>query len=88
MSVWIVYVRHLLLSQPHKIFLVSAVLSDIAHDKAADAINLKISKVGGITKAKTMRDFAVSAGIPMNIEDTWYVRLTLVCCLVIVSQGW
>jgi L-alanine-DL-glutamate epimerase-like enolase superfamily enzyme len=32
---------------------------------------LKISKVGGLTRAKTIRDLAVSAGIPMNIEDTW-----------------
>ena len=24
-----------------------------------------------MTKAKTIRDLAVSAGIPMNIEDTW-----------------
>jgi L-alanine-DL-glutamate epimerase-like enolase superfamily enzyme len=48
-----------------------SVLSKIVHDHAADAINLKISKVGGLTKAKTIRDFAVNAGIPMNIEDTW-----------------
>jgi L-alanine-DL-glutamate epimerase-like enolase superfamily enzyme len=34
-------------------------------------INLKISKVGGLSRAKLMRDLCVSAGIPMTIEDTW-----------------
>jgi L-alanine-DL-glutamate epimerase-like enolase superfamily enzyme len=40
-------------------------------DSAMDAINLKISKFGGLTKAKIARDVCVSLGIPMNIEDTW-----------------
>jgi L-alanine-DL-glutamate epimerase-like enolase superfamily enzyme len=40
-------------------------------DGAMDVINLKISKVGGLTKARLMRDLAVAAGIPMTIEDTW-----------------
>ena len=40
-------------------------------DMAMDVINLKISKVGGLTKARLMRDLCVSAGIPMTIEDTW-----------------
>lgn len=40
-------------------------------DKAFDIINLKISKVGGLTKARQMRDLCVSAGIAMTIEDTW-----------------
>ncbi|MCV0429328.1 MAG: mandelate racemase/muconate lactonizing enzyme family protein [Roseibium sp.] len=42
----------------------------IAED-AMDCINLKISKVGGLTKAKLMRDLCVAHGIPMTIEDTW-----------------
>ncbi|WP_298852036.1 cis-3-hydroxy-L-proline dehydratase [uncultured Ruegeria sp.] len=42
----------------------------IAED-AMDVINLKISKVGGLTKARLMRDLCVSHGIPMTIEDTW-----------------
>jgi len=46
-------------------------LARIVADSAADVINLKISKVGGLTKARAVRDFAVSSGIPMNIEDTW-----------------
>jgi L-alanine-DL-glutamate epimerase-like enolase superfamily enzyme len=40
-------------------------------DGAMDIINLKISKVGGLTKAKEIRDLCISAGIAMTIEDTW-----------------
>ena len=40
-------------------------------DKAMDVINLKISKVGGLTRARQMRDLAVSLGIGLTIEDTW-----------------
>jgi L-alanine-DL-glutamate epimerase-like enolase superfamily enzyme len=39
--------------------------------RAFDAINLKISKVGGLTKARQMRDLCISAGVVMTIEDTW-----------------
>lgn len=42
-----------------------------AADGAADVINLKISKVGGLTKARQIRDLCVSLGIAMTIEDTW-----------------
>jgi L-alanine-DL-glutamate epimerase-like enolase superfamily enzyme len=40
-------------------------------DRAMDVINLKISKVGGLTKARQIRDLCVSLGIAMTIEDTW-----------------
>jgi cis-L-3-hydroxyproline dehydratase len=36
-----------------------------------DVINLKISKVGGLTKARQIRDLCVSLGIAMTIEDSW-----------------
>jgi L-alanine-DL-glutamate epimerase-like enolase superfamily enzyme len=36
-----------------------------------DVINLKISKVGGLTKARQIRDLCASLGIAMTIEDTW-----------------
>jgi L-alanine-DL-glutamate epimerase-like enolase superfamily enzyme len=39
--------------------------------KAMEAFNLKISKVGGLTKAKLMRDLAVQLGLRVTIEDTW-----------------
>lgn len=40
-------------------------------DRAMDAINLKISKVGGLTKARQIRDLCVALGIPMTLEDSW-----------------
>jgi L-alanine-DL-glutamate epimerase-like enolase superfamily enzyme len=40
-------------------------------DRAMDVINLKISKVGGLTRARQIRDLCVSFGIAMTIEDTW-----------------
>jgi L-alanine-DL-glutamate epimerase-like enolase superfamily enzyme len=40
-------------------------------DQAMDVINLKISKVGGLTKAWQIRDLCVSLGIALTIEDTW-----------------
>eukprot|EP00794_Sanderia_malayensis_P014318 gene14318-15807_t len=41
------------------------------HDNAADIVNLKISKFGGLTKIKQARDLCVSIGLPMCLEDTW-----------------
>ena len=46
-------------------------LLQACNDKAMDAINLKISKVGGISKARLIRDVCVSQNIPMTIEDSW-----------------
>lgn len=40
-------------------------------DQAMDVINLKISKVGGLTRARQIRDLCVASGIAMTIEDTW-----------------
>lgn len=40
-------------------------------DTAMDAINLKISRVGGITRARQYRDLCVALGIVVTIEDTW-----------------
>ena len=36
-----------------------------------DAVNIKISKLGGLTKANQARDLCVSLGIAMTIEDSW-----------------
>ena len=38
---------------------------------AADVVNIKIAKFGGITKAKLAVDLCVEAGLAMTIEDTW-----------------
>ena len=40
-------------------------------DRAMDVVNLKISKVGGLTKARQVRDLCVAMGIAMTIEDSW-----------------
>jgi cis-L-3-hydroxyproline dehydratase len=40
-------------------------------DQAMDVINLKISKVGGLTRARQIRDLCVSLGIALTIEDSW-----------------
>ena len=58
-------------------FVLDEVIDDLAmvlrgvSDQAMDVINLKISKVGGLTKARQIRDLCVSLGIAMTIEDTW-----------------
>jgi L-alanine-DL-glutamate epimerase-like enolase superfamily enzyme len=41
------------------------------HGRAMDVINLKISKVGGLTRARQIRDLCLSLGIAMTIEDSW-----------------
>ncbi len=48
---------------------VDAILKGAA-DGAMDVVNIKISKFGGLTKAKQARDLCVSLGIAMTIEDT------------------
>lgn len=40
-------------------------------DRAMDVVNIKISKFGGLTRAKQARDLCVSLGVAMTIEDTW-----------------
>lgn len=39
-------------------------------DRTADAITIKIARVGGITKARLIRDTAVEAGLAVTVEDT------------------
>lgn len=40
-------------------------------DGAMDVVNLKISKLGGLTKIRQARDLCVSMGIGMTLEDSW-----------------
>jgi L-alanine-DL-glutamate epimerase-like enolase superfamily enzyme len=40
-------------------------------DRAMDVVNLKISKLGGLTRTKQARDLCVSLGIAMTLEDSW-----------------
>jgi len=58
-------------------FILDEIIDDIptlvraVGDQAMDIVNLKISKVGGLTRAREMRDLCVAFGIAMTIEDTW-----------------
>jgi L-alanine-DL-glutamate epimerase-like enolase superfamily enzyme len=38
---------------------------------ALEAFNLKISRVGGLTKARLLRDLAQELGLRVTLEDTW-----------------
>ena len=40
-------------------------------DGAMDVVNLKISKLGGLTRARQARDLCVSMGVAITVEDTW-----------------
>ncbi len=40
-------------------------------DLAMDVVNLKISKLGGLTKTRQARDLCASMGIAMTLEDSW-----------------
>ena len=41
------------------------------HDHAADVIDLKFSKMGGISKAKEAIDFCAQMGLAVMIDDSW-----------------
>jgi L-alanine-DL-glutamate epimerase-like enolase superfamily enzyme len=41
------------------------------HAGGMEAINLKISKLGGLTRARQIRELAETLGIRLTIEDTW-----------------
>ncbi len=47
------------------------VLVRAAEAGAMDQINLKIGRVGGLTKARLIRDVAVELGMRVMIEDSW-----------------
>jgi cis-L-3-hydroxyproline dehydratase len=47
------------------------ILMRAAGDFAMDVVNVKISKFGGLTRARQARDLCVSLGVAMTIEDSW-----------------
>ena len=63
-------------------FVLDEVITDVAsllrcHQAGVmDAINLKISRVGGLAAARTIRELAESLGLRLTIEDTWGGDLT------------
>jgi cis-L-3-hydroxyproline dehydratase len=42
-----------------------------AADRATDVVNIKISKLGGLTRACQARDLCIALGIAMTLEDSW-----------------
>jgi len=40
-------------------------------DRAMDVVNLKISKLGGLTRTRMLRDLCLATGVAMTIEDSW-----------------
>ncbi len=40
-------------------------------DRAMDLVNLKINRIGGLTRARQFRDLCLSLGVVMTIEDSW-----------------
>ncbi len=40
-------------------------------DGAMDVVNLKISKLGGLSKTRQVRDLCVELGVAMTLEDSW-----------------
>ena len=48
----------------------------IVNDRGAEICCLKISNLGGLSKARRVRDFLVDHGIPVVSEDTWGGQIT------------
>ncbi|GIX00726.1 MAG: muconate-lactonizing protein [Pirellulaceae bacterium] len=48
-----------------------SMLRRATNDLAMDVVNLKISKLGGLTKTRIARDWCVAMGIAMTLEDSW-----------------
>ena len=46
-------------------------LMNAYNQRAMDVVNLKISRLGGLTRTKQIRDLCQSLGIAMTIEDSW-----------------
>jgi len=47
-----------------------------AHAAGVTGVNIKLSRVGGLTKARILRDAAVSLEMMVNVDDTWSCALT------------
>ena len=53
-------------------------------DGMLDGLNLKLAKVGGISKMRLIRDLCVALRVPMEIQDSSYSELA---CAVIAHMG-
>jgi L-alanine-DL-glutamate epimerase-like enolase superfamily enzyme len=48
----------------------------IVHDRSAEVVCLKISNLGGLTKARRVRDYLIEHGLSVVSEDTWGGEIT------------
>ncbi len=53
-----------------------AVAERIVADRAAEVVCLKISNLGGLSKARRVRDYVVTHGLSVVSEDTWGGEIT------------
>ena len=56
------------------------VAARIVADRSAEVVCLKISNLGGLTKARRARDFLVAHGIDVVCEDTWGGEICTAAC--------
>lgn len=55
-------------------------------DRAMDCINIKLSKVGGLTKARVIRDVCAQNGVMMTIEDTACTDITAAAIMALAQS--
>lgn len=53
-------------------------------DGVLDGLNLKLAKVGGVSKMRLIRDLCVALHVPMEIQDSSYSELA---CAVVAHMG-
>ena len=53
-------------------------------DGVLDGLNLKLAKVGGISKMQLIRDLCIALHVPMEIQDSSYSELA---CAVVAHMG-
>jgi L-alanine-DL-glutamate epimerase-like enolase superfamily enzyme len=69
------------------------VITDLAallrawEDRAMEGFNLKISRVGGLTQARLMRDVGERLGMTVNVEDSWGGDLTTAAVSHLAASG-
>ncbi len=56
------------------------VVGRIVADRSAEVVCLKISNLGGLTRARRARDFLVAHGIEVVCEDTWGGEICTATC--------
>ena len=54
------------------------------HDGVLDGLNLKLAKVGGISKMRFIRDLCVALHVPLELQDSSWSELA---CAVVAHMG-